>query len=77
MLKQKTIAILDQNLIECLEHFRGSQYYEELNRFEKEYENVIKEMKDNEEEEKYIDNFKNFVNIFEEYYQNKKPRKDI
>ena len=34
-------------------------------------------MKDNEEEEKYIDSFKNFVNTFEEYYQNKKPRKDI
>ena len=60
-----------------MEHFRGSKYYEELNGLEKEYENIIKEMEDNEEEEEYIDKFKNFVNIFEEYYQNKKARKEI
>lgn len=75
--KTKTIAILEKTLIESLEHFRGSKYYEELNGLEKEYENIIKEMEDNEEEEEYIDKFKNFVNIFEEYYQNKKARKEI
>lgn len=75
--KTKTIAILEKTLIDCLNHFSGNKYFEELDGLEKEYENFINEMKYNGEEEEYINRFKNFVNTFEEYYQNKKPRKEI
>ena len=71
--KKKTIAILEKTLLESLEHYRGSKYYEELKGLEIGYQNFINEMKD---EKEYIDKFTKFVNKFEFFYLNEKiPRK--
>ena len=72
-IQKKTIGILERTLLECLEHFRGTKYYEELKGFEEQYKCVIDNMKENETDE-YIELFKEFVNRFEEYYGNKKAR---
>ena len=72
-IQTKTIGILERTLLECLEQFRGTKHYEELEGLEKQYEIVIENMKENETDE-YMDLFKDFVNRFEEYYGNKKSR---
>ena len=73
-IQKKTIGILDRTLLECLEQFRGTKKYEELQGLEKEYNNVIEGMKKNEESDEYIEIFKDLVSRFEEYYENKKSR---
>ena len=68
-IQAKTISILERTLFECLEHFRGSQYYQELKGLEKHYENVINEMIESEKESnEYIDIFRGFISRFEVYY---------
>ena len=74
-IQTKTIAILERTLLECLEHFRGSKYYPELEGLENEYTNVITKFKEDGETDDYINCFKEIINIFEEFYNNKKPRK--
>ena len=71
--QKKTIGILDRTLLECLEHFRGTKHYKELEGLENQYKIVIENMKENETDE-YIQLFEDFVNRFEEYYGNKKAR---
>ena len=70
----KTISILEKTLFECLEHFRGSKYYPELEGVEKQYECVIKDMESAGESNEYIDLFKDFLSRYEEYYKNKKSK---
>ena len=70
----KTISILEKNFLECLEHFRGSKYYIELEGLEKEFQNVINEFKNNGETNEYIEIFVDFMNRFEEYYEKKTAR---
>ena len=70
----KTISILEKTFFECLEHFRRSKYYIELDGLEKEYNNAINYLKDKDETEEYINNFKQLVETFEEFYNSKKPR---
>ena len=72
-IQTKTIGILERTLLECLEQFRGTKHYEELEGLEKQYEIVLENMKENETDE-YIEIFKDFVSRFEEYYGNKKSR---
>lgn len=72
-IQTKAIGILDRTLLECLEHFRGSKYYKELEGLEKEYKSVIENMKQNEPDD-YIEIFEDFVKRFEIYYGNKKAR---
>ena len=74
-IQTETIAILERTLLECLEHFRGSKYYPELEGLENEYTNVITKFKEDGETDEYINSFKEIINIFEEFYNNKKPRK--
>ena len=74
-IQTKTISILEKTLLECLEYFRGSKYYEELAGFEKEYPIVIKSLIDNGETEEYINIFKELLSRFDIYYENKKSRK--
>ena len=73
--QQKTISILEKTFYECLEHFRGSKYYEELDGLEKDYINTIDKFRENGESEKYIDDFKYLVNTFETFFEEKIPRK--
>ena len=70
--RKKTNDILDMTFLQCMEHFRGSKRYEALNGLEKEYENVIKEMRD---EEDYMESFVEQLNKFEIMYSQKKARK--
>jgi len=74
-IKIKTISILERNFLDCIEQFRGSQYFPELDGLEKEYPKVIQELKDKGETEKYIEEFKNIIDKFEIIYLNKKERK--
>ena len=74
-IKTKTISILERNFLECIEHFRGSQKFPELNGLEKQYPKVIQELEEKGETEEYIEEFKNIINKFEIIYQNKKERK--
>lgn len=73
-IQKKTIDILEKTFLECLEQFRGSKQYKELEGFEKEYKNVINGLRENEETEEYIEIFVEFVGRFEDYYGNKKAR---
>ena len=70
----KTIQILERNFLECLEHFRGSKFYNELAGLEKEYDKVINDLRAKGETEEYIEVFTELVGRFEEYYENKKAR---
>ena len=73
-IQEKTIAILEKTFLECLEHFRGSKFYKELEGLEEEYKNVIKSFRDIGESEEYIQIFQDLANRFEDYYENKKSR---
>ena len=70
--RKKTNDILDMTFFQCLEHFRGSKRYEALNGLEKEYENVIDDMRD---EQEYMESFIEQLNYFEVMFNNKKARK--
>lgn len=71
--RKKTNEILNMTFFQCLEHFRNSKSYEVLIGLEREYQNVIDEMKKTEEE-KYVRNFVSYLNHFEELYKQKKPK---
>ena len=72
--KIKTINILEKTFLECLEHFRGTKYYEELNGLEEKYKELINEFKNKGKGEEYIDQFKYIINNFENDYHKKKGR---
>ena len=59
--------------LQCMEHFRGSKYYPTLRGLENEYQNVINDLKEKENEE-YVKNFIGYLNGFEILYGQKKPR---
>jgi hypothetical protein len=70
---KNTNDILNMTLFQCLEHFRKSEYYEELSGLELEYDNIINEMKKTEEEN-YVDSFKAYLDTYEKRYENKRPK---
>ena len=72
-IQTKVIGILEMTFLECLEHIRGSKYYEQLEGLENVYEIVINEL-ENKENDEYMANFKEFANRFEQYYENKRSR---
>jgi F0F1-type ATP synthase gamma subunit len=72
-IQTKVIDILEMTFLECLEHLRGSKHYEQLEGLENVYEIVINELEKKENDE-YMANFKEFVNRFEQYYENKRSR---
>ena len=72
--KKKTKEILDMKLLQILEHFRKSKYYEPLKGLELLYENLIKEMYDKGEKKDYIDNFITCLNNYEIIYSQKKSK---
>ena len=72
--QKRAISILNMTFNQCLEQFRGSKKYKELDGLEKELQNVINDLKEKGESEEYISDFIDLVNTFEEYYMNKKPR---
>ena len=73
-IQEKTIAILEKTFLECLEHFRGTKFYKELEGLEKEYKNIIQGFRDCGETDDYIEIFEDLVKRFEDYYENKKSR---
>ena len=72
-IQTKVIDILEMTFLECLEHLRGSKHYEQLEGLENAYGIVINEL-ENKENDEYMANFKEFVNRFEQYYENKRSR---
>lgn len=72
--KAKTNAILDMTFFQCLEHFRGTKYYEKLSGLEIEYERTIENLKEQYDDD-YVNNFIEELNCFEELLKNKKSRK--
>ena len=74
-IQTKAISILDKTLFECLEHFRGSKYYKELDSLEENYKVFINELKYNGETEDYINEFKKKVDTFEGYFKSRNPRR--
>ena len=70
---KNTNDILNMTFFQCLEHFRKSEYYEELSGLELEYDNIINEMKKTEEEN-YVDSFKAYLDTYEKIYENKRPK---
>ena len=70
---KNTNDILNMTFFQCLEHFRKSEYYEELSGLELEYDNIINEMKKTEEED-YVGSFEAYLNTYEEIYKNKRPK---
>ena len=70
---KNTNDILNMTLFQCLEHFRKSEYYEELSGLELEYDNIINEMKKTEEED-YVGSFEAYLITYEEIYKNKRPK---
>lgn len=71
----KTISILEKTLLECLEHFRGSKYYVELEGLEEEYQAFIDELISKGETNAYIMELKEFVSRFDKYYFYEKKSK--
>ena len=71
---KRTNEILDMTFLQCLEHVRGSNYYESLKGLEDMFENVMNQIKEKETEE-YIENLKGYLSKFEVLYGQKKPRK--
>ena len=57
-IQKKTIKILERTFLDCLKHFRGSQYYEELAGLEKEYTNVTKE-----QIKEVLDSYRKIINL--------------
>ena len=70
----KTSKILKRSFLECLKHFRGSEKIEELAGLENGYNNVIDELRNKGEKEENIENFKKFVEGFEENIKLKNKR---
>ena len=73
--KKRTKAILDMTFLQCLQHFRGSKEYEELNGLEIQYDNMIRELNENHEKD-YVENFIECLNNYEVLYKNKNPKKN-
>ena len=71
----KIISILNKTFLECLEQFRGSKNYDELEGLEKYYDDVINEFEAKGESQDYIEKFKYIANTFEKTYQEKKAKK--
>ena len=70
--KEKTINILNMTLLQCINHLTKKEYYPELQGLENEYENIIKNMKNSGETDEYIEQFKDFLGRFEEFYRKKR-----
>ena len=71
----KTNQILDMTVLQCLEHFRGTQRYDVLEGLEIEYQRLIKKFRDDQEEKDYIEQFKEGLKNFEKNFQGKKSYK--
>lgn len=70
----KTISILEKTFFDCLEHFRGTIKYKELEGLEEEYKNTINKFKEDGETKEYIEQFEEFTKKFEIYYEKKIAR---
>ena len=65
--------IFNLTFIDCLNHFRGSKKFEELDGMNN-LEDYLKEQRHNDDDEEYCSLFKYFVNNFEKIILNKKER---
>lgn len=72
-IQTEVIDILDMTFGDCLEHLRGN-HYKQLEGFEKEYEIVINELKNKDNDDEYITKFKVFGLNFAQYSENKRSR---
>ena len=72
---EKTNKILDMTFFECLEHFRGTKTYEVLIQLEKEYERVLGEFRESNEDKTYIETFSESLLNFEKNFRKIKPKK--
>ena len=72
-IQTEVIDILDMTFGDCLEHLRGN-HYKQLEGFEKEYEIVINELKNKDNDDEYMTKFKAFGLNFVQYSENKRSR---
>ena len=69
--KLKINKILEMKFVDCVEHLVGAKHYKELEGLEKQYNNMIDELKLNKHEtDEYIEKFKYYLNNYVDYYQN-------
>ena len=71
---KRLISALERTFLECLEQFRGTKKYEELEGLEKNYNDLIKKFESKESSD-YIGSFQNFVKNFENYLNKKRKNK--
>jgi len=71
--QKKTIDILNMTLSQCLEQINGSVKYKELEGLDEEFEKAIENLAKKETPE-YINKFKDLVNSYRQYFEDKKPR---
>ena len=68
---KRLISALERTFLECLEQFRGTKKYEELEGLEKNYNDLIKKFESKESSD-YIGSFQNFVKNYENYLNKKR-----
>ena len=71
----KTNQILEMTVRQCLEHYRGSKKYDVLDGLEKEYQNLLEEFEVKRVEKDYIEQFKTYLEDFEQNFQKMKSYK--
>ena len=72
---EKINKLLNNTFLKCLEHLRGTQYYEGLEGLEKKYNEILNDLNKKGESEEYIEIFKDIIYNFEKYLYRKKNRK--
>ena len=70
--KQSIFLIWLLTLLQCINHLTKKEYYPELQGLENEYENIIENMKNSGETDEYIEQFKDLLGRFEEFYRKKR-----
>lgn len=63
--------VLDRTFLECIKHFRGSEWCEPLSGFEEYYQTTIEEL---ETDEKYVAKFKETLSKYEKIFDERQAR---
>ena len=72
---EKLNNILNFTFLNCLEHFRSTKFYFELEGLETKYNKILNDLISKGETEEYINLFKDLIINYEKYLCVKKPRK--
>jgi len=72
---EKINKLLNASFIDCLNHLRGSKFYDELKGLENKYNYIISELIKKGETEEYLELFKDVIYNYERYLYQKRCRK--